>query len=62
MCYLCMLEIYMTLVWEISSAITDVHHQAGLLLVYTHNLMMQGDANAVTGYHSETKMEEHTKA
>ena len=33
--YLCLLEIYMTLVLEILSAITDVHHQTGLLLAYT---------------------------
>ena len=38
MCCLCLLEIYMTLVWEILSAITDVHHQAGLLLAYTNIL------------------------
>jgi len=31
MCCLCLLEIYMTLVWEILNAITDVHHQTGLL-------------------------------
>ena len=31
MCCLCLLEIYMTLVLEILSAITDVHHQAGIL-------------------------------
>jgi len=35
MCCLCLLEIYMTLVLEILSAITDVHHQAGLLFAYT---------------------------
>jgi len=32
MCCLCLLEIYMTLVLEILSAITDVHHQAGCCL------------------------------
>ena len=31
MCCLCLLEIYMTLFLEILSAITDVHHHAGLL-------------------------------
>ena len=31
MCCLCLLEIYMTLVLEILIAITDVHHQTGLL-------------------------------
>jgi len=34
MCYLCLLEIYMTLVWEILSAITDVHHQTEPLHAY----------------------------
>ena len=43
----------MTLVWDILSAITDVHHQAGLLHAYTQVLQMQDDANAV---------EEDTKA
>ena len=38
MCCLCLLEIYMTSVWEILSAITDVHHQAGLLFAYTQVL------------------------
>jgi len=47
MYWLWLLEIYMTLVWEMLSAITDVHHQAGLLLAYTQVLQMQDDADAV---------------
>ena len=46
-CCLCLLEIYTTLVLEVMSAITDVHHQAGLLLAYTQVLQMQDDADAV---------------
>jgi len=48
MCCLCLLEIYMTLVLEILSAITDMHHQAGLLLVYTQVLQTKTkeDTNA----------------
>ena len=38
MCCLCLLEIYMTLILEILSVITDVHHQTGLLLVCTQVL------------------------
>ena len=34
-CGLCLLEIYINLVWEILSAITNGHHQAGLLPAYT---------------------------
>ena len=34
-CCLCLLEIYMNIVWEILSAITNVHTQAGLLLACT---------------------------
>ena len=45
MCCSCLLEIYM--VWEILSVITDVHHQAGLLLAYTKVLQMQDDADTV---------------
>jgi len=52
----------MILVWKILSAITDVHHQAGILLAYTHILQMLDDVNAVTGYHSETKTDEDTNS
>ena len=38
MCCLCLHELYMTLVLKILRAITDVHHQAGLLLAYTQVL------------------------
>ena len=38
MCCLCLLELYMTLVLEKLRAITDVHHQAGLLFAYTQVL------------------------
>jgi len=46
MCCLCLLEIYMTLVWEILSDITDVHHQTGLLLVCTQVPQTEEDPNA----------------
>ena len=50
----------MTLVWEIVSAITDVHHQAGLLIAY----MKVADAGGCRRrrYHSETKTKEDTEA
>ena len=57
---LCLFEIYTTLVWEILSAITDVHHQAGLLIAY----MKVADAGGCRRrrYHSETKTKEDTEA
>ena len=47
MCCLCLLEIYMTLVLEILSAITDVHHQAGLL----HACLYVGSVDEDRGGH-----------
>ena len=44
---LCMVELYMTLVLEILSAITDVHNQAGLL----HACLYAGSVDEDVGGH-----------